>query len=209
MKNMLYSHKNEVAEYLRFDKSDEYIKSFSDGAIDVLNAIKNSQTFRLPHIDSLPVFKDYSLFYEFMKMPYKNILIEIPTDDGWLVYTVHDFMEDNSVIFCFVLIKKNNEWRVVTDLTIEMDETGYEVKTELETFDDDVKRRFAWTVFEFMIAVNTPNIRQVEIKPPKLINAKRKAKGKPVLEGYKYLDLMPKEVMNCDSTGIGSAKRMH
>jgi len=105
--------------------------------------------------------------------------------------------------------KENGGWVSWGAFDVEMDVTGYEVTTKLEWAGHEENRRFAWAVFEFMVAVNTPNIKQKEIKPPKLINAKRKKKGKSLLEGYKYLDLIPREQLEHGSTGAGASKRMH
>lgn len=105
---------------------------------------------------------------------------------------------------------KDGEWGVFGSFKINMDENKYEmIENSIEKIPDKVASELAWEVLRFLVVVNTPNIKQLEIKPPKLINAKRKKKGKPLLEGYKYLDLIPREQLNHGSTGTGATRRMH
>ena len=240
-----YSHKGELVKFLNDQAGlDENKEKVTNDVLIFIDKVVEAQTFRLPHQESLPIVKDYKLFYEFMKAPYSSFLIEMPTDDGWIIMFVvsnADFKEDTkhlnkkitefntrkwwqlpkkkkeryvpdsiSDFHCGIFHKKNDgRWVSWGAFDVDMDESGYEVTTKLEELSDDVNRRFAWTIFEFMVAVNTPNIKQSEVKPPKLINEKRKKKGKPLLEGYKYLDLIPREQLSHDATGTGQAKRMH
>lgn len=250
MNTMPYSHKGELIALI------ERMKEKGGKVDSVLDSIKEAQTFRLPHQESLPTVKDYKLFYEFMKAPYEIFLIEMPTDNGWLIMYISCYQnmhestkEMNAAIAeyneglrkkwwqltrkkdaekdmidcdlpsfsCALFFKdKENGWNSWTHFDVEMDETGFEVKSKDDDlgkdevrFSDDHFRRFAWTIFEFMVAVNTPNIKQLEVKAPKLINAKRAKKGKPLLEGYRYLDLVPREQLSHDGTGTGTTKRMH
>lgn len=251
MNTMPYSHKGELINHL------ESMRTSDDNIDDVMDSFREAQTFRLPHQESLPTVKDYKLFYEFMMPPYPVFLIEMPTDDGWLVMYIRSHKDihnsiseyneaieeynettrrkwwqfakkeiskkekkshkDISSISTAMFFKNHNgDWTSWSSFDISMDETGYEVKNEKDSIGKDEKKlgdevleRFAWTIFEFMVAVNTPNIKQSEVKPPKLINAKRKKKGKPLLEGYKYLDLIPREQLDHDPTGAGATKRMH
>ena len=244
-----YSHKGELVSILENNKTSD------DDVDNIMQCMKEAQTFRVPHQESLPTVKDYKLFYEFMKSPYDYYLIEMPTDNGWLIMFIlnHQDVVDhtkevnktideynkttkkkwwqltkkesperekqiNNVpnLTCALFFKDSERWSSWSSFEVEMDETGYEVKKEKSRLGKDEKSlpqevldRFAWTIFEFMVAVNTSNIKQLEIKPPKMINAKRAKKGKPLLEGYKYLDLIQREQLSHDVAGTGAAKRMH
>jgi len=243
--NQPYSHKYELIDYIKTLAVDK--ASISSNDIDkFLLSIKESQTFRLPHQDALPIVKDYKRFYEFMRAPYEKFLIEIPVDDGWLVMTINDYkVKVNELnekiteynnrkwwqfnkekkelkndkypdIVCGLFFKQNGVWGNWGSFDVKMDEDGYEVTangkstiSKIEALGGDENQRFAWTIFEFMVAVNTPNIKQIETKSPKMINRNRAKKGKTPLEGYKYLDLMPREILDHESNGTGSTKRMH
>ena len=247
---MPYSHKSTLIELLEI-KAKEFDKADDLNLSSYIKGLKEAQTFRLPHRESLPTVKNYKLFYEFMKSPYHSYLIEMPDEDGgWLIINVVDYnnARDNtdkideaeadlynlkkkwwqtkkkkierekyefpSLLCALFSYKKDIGWESFGSFSVEMNENNYKVTNKVKSWKgDDLPNKpikeLAWMVFEFMVAVNTPNIKQSEVKPPKMINAKRVKKGKPLLEGYKYLDLIPREQLSHDAAGTGAAKRMH
>lgn len=211
MKKPPYSHKYEILEFLRplHSKAAEHKKARNV----VISNIENAQTFRLPCDGVLPEVKGYCKFYDFMISPYDNYLIEIPCPNGWVVFQVNAYeitgTRDRS-LGCSIFNKYKGSWDILGSLRIDMTPDNYKLKTDISDLPNGDAGMFSWRVFEFLVAVNTPNIKQITTNAPKLINKKRRAKGKTPLEGYKYLDLCEKIISpNEVQSGEYAKKRMH
>lgn len=201
---MKYSYKQEIINHM-IDYKPLHNKNRQEFVSDTVSLMDAAQVFRIPSIYSLPSVNNYKDFYEFMGLPYDYFFIELALfgkDAGSTEYDSAIFVSKTDIegeVSClFFAVTDDIGWMLAGGFGLIMNESDYEIKeaNQHPLYQNLFKERkknpaeaLSWILFMFLVCLNTPNIELKEVKPPKLINLKRAKKGRPLISGYKFLDL--------------------